>query len=60
MGRAARDGMGLILTVAALGGLFLGVRFLRDHDYIAASLLLLAGLAVLRAGVDLLRLTVGE
>lgn len=52
--------MGLILTVAALGGLFLGVRFLRDHDYIAASLLLLAGLAVLRAGVDLLRLTVGE
>jgi hypothetical protein len=60
MGRALRDGSGLLLLAAALGALFWGVVQLREHDYLAAMLLLLTGLAVLRAGVELLRPTVGE
>ena len=60
MGRALRDGTGLLLTVTALGSLFYGVVQLREHDYIASALLLTTGLAVLRAGVELLRPTVGE
>jgi hypothetical protein len=60
MGRAVRDGSGLVLIIVALAALFWGVVELGDHDYLAAMLLLLTGLAVLRAGVELLRATVGE
>lgn len=60
MARALRDGSGVLLVLAALGTLFYGVTRLRDHDYLAAALLLLTGLAVLRAGVEILRPTVGE
>lgn len=60
MSRGVRDTMGLLLTLIALGGLCFGVVELRDHDYLAATLALIAGLAVLRAGVELLRPTVGE
>lgn len=60
MARALRDGTGLVLVVAALAALFSGVVSLRDHDYLASMLLLLTGLAVLRAGVELLRPSVGE
>lgn len=60
MGRALRDGSGLVLVILALAVLFGGVVELGDHDYLAATLLLLSGLAVLRAGVELLRPTVGE
>lgn len=60
MGRALRDGTGLLLTVTALAALFYGVAQLREHDYIASALLLITGLAVLRGGVELLRPTVGE
>jgi hypothetical protein len=60
MGRAVRDGSGLVLVIVALAALFWGVVELGAHDYLAAMLLLLTGLAVLRAGVELLRPTVGE
>ena len=60
MGRALRDGTGLALTVGAVAALFHGVAQLREHDYLAATLMLLTGLSVLRAGVELLRHTVGE
>ncbi len=60
MGRVLRDGSGLLLVVVALAALFWGVVQLRSHDYLASMLLLLTGLAVLRAGVELLRPTVGE
>jgi hypothetical protein len=60
MGRAVRDGSGLVLVIVALAALFWGVVELGGHDYLAAMLLLLTGLAVLRAGVELLRPTVGE
>jgi hypothetical protein len=60
MRRALRDGSGIVLVLAALAGLFFGVVELRERDYLASMLLLLTGLAVLRAGVELLRPTVGE
>jgi hypothetical protein len=60
MARALRDGFGLVLVVLAIAALFWGVVQLGEHDYLAALLMLLTGLAVLRAGVELLRPTVGE
>jgi hypothetical protein len=60
MGRIVRDGSGLLLVLAALAALFHAVSQLRGHDYLAAALMVLMGLAVLRAGVELLRPTVGE
>ncbi len=60
MGRWIRDGTGLTLVVLALAALFWGIAQLREHDYLASILALLTGLAVLRAGVELLRPTVGE
>lgn len=60
MGRALRDISGLLLTIAALAALGWGVVQLQRHDYLAAMLMLLTGLAVLRGGVELLRPTVGE
>jgi hypothetical protein len=60
MGRVIRDGSGLMLVIAALGAIGYGIAQLRDHDYLASTLVLLTGLAVLRAGVELLRPTVGE
>jgi hypothetical protein len=55
-----RDGTGLLLVVMALGTLTYAVLQLRGHDYVAAILLVLTGLSLLRAGVELLRPTVGE
>lgn len=55
-----RDGSGALLIGAAIAVLFWGVLQLRAHDYVAAILLVIAGLAVLRAGVELLRPTLGE
>lgn len=58
--RVLREGSGLLLVVLAFAALFTGVVELTAHDYLAAALLLFTGVAVLRAGVDLLRPTVGE
>lgn len=60
MGRVLRDGSGALLLGAAMAALFYGVVQLRGHDYISAVLLLITGLSVLRAGVDLLRPSLGE
>ncbi len=60
MNRLLRDGSGALLVVSALGLCFYGVSLLRAHDYVACMLLILTGLSLLRAGVDLLRPSVGE
>ena len=60
MGRAVRDGSGVLLIGAALAVLLWGVLQLREHDYVAAILLVITGLSVLRAAVELLRPTLGE
>ncbi|MCA9605851.1 MAG: hypothetical protein KC619_09675 [Myxococcales bacterium] len=60
MARVIRDGSGLLFAVLALAALGAGVVELRDHDYLSAALLLVTGISVLRAAVELLRPTVGE
>jgi hypothetical protein len=60
MQRFARDGTGSVLVLASLGVLFMGVSRLGGHDYVAAILLVLTGLSLLWAGVELLRPTIGE
>jgi len=58
--RTFRDGSGAVLLLVALGVLFYAVLELRGHDYVAAILLVVTGLSLLRAGVELLRPTLGE
>ncbi|AKF07888.1 hypothetical protein [Sandaracinus amylolyticus] len=60
MGRTLRDGSGALLVGVAMAALFFGVVQLRAHDYVAAVLLVIVALSVLRAGVELLRPTLGE
>jgi hypothetical protein len=48
------------LVLSALGLLFYGVVQLRQRDYLACVILTLTGLSLMRAGVELLRLSVGE
>ena len=55
-----KDVLGLLLVAGALGGLGFGVAQVSARDYVAAALLLFAGVSTLRAGVGLLRPTVGE
>ena len=55
-----RDASGALLVLAALAVLVLAVGDLRGHDYLAAILLVITGLALMRAGVELLRPSVGE
>ncbi len=55
-----KDVVGFLLVLGALPGLGYGVVEVSARDYVAAALLLLAGVATLRAGVGLLRPTVGE
>jgi hypothetical protein len=49
-----------MLVVVSLAFLFFAVTQLVGHDYVAAILLVLTGLSLLRAGVELLRPTLGE
>jgi hypothetical protein len=60
MGRVLRESVGASLVVVSLGALGLGVAELRGRDYVAATLLILVGLALVRSGVELLRPSVGE
>jgi hypothetical protein len=55
-----RDGSGVVLVLSALGVLFYGVVELRERDYLACVILTLTGLSLMRAGVELLRPSVGE
>ena len=52
--------IGAMLLLIALGVLFYAIVQLRTHDYVAAILLVVTGLSLLRAGTELLRPTVGE
>jgi hypothetical protein len=55
-----REGSGTVLVLAALAALFYGVVQLRGRDYLACIILVLAGLSLMRAGVELLRPSIGE
>jgi hypothetical protein len=54
MGRALRTGSGVTLLGCALGTLFYGVLQLRAREYLGCIILVLTGLSLLRAGVELL------
>lgn len=58
--RRLRDVLAFVLLALALGVLFVGVRQLGARDYLAAVLWVLTGLSLLRASVEMIRLTVGE
>jgi hypothetical protein len=58
--RWARDGSGVALLLCALASLFYGVMQLRQRDYLACVILTVTGLSLMRAGVELLRPSVGE
>jgi hypothetical protein len=60
MGRGLREGSGTLLVLAALSVLFYGVTLLRARDYLACVILVLTGLSLMRAGVELLRPSTGE
>lgn len=60
MARVFRDGTGVLLVLCALAVLFHAVVQLGAADYLASIILVLAGLSLMRAGVELLRLSVGE
>lgn len=60
MGRILRDISGAVLVLASLGVLFYAVSELRGHDYVSAVVLVVTGLSLLGAGVELLRASMGE
>jgi hypothetical protein len=60
MSRYLREGCGALLLGAALLIMGLGVRHLRDQEFVGAALLMLSGLMLVRAGVELLRPSMGE
>jgi hypothetical protein len=60
MGRFVRDGSGAVLVLAALTVLFYAVTELRRHDYVSGIVLVVTGLSLLGAGVELLRPSMGE
>jgi len=55
-----REGSGGLLLLSAAATLFHGVLQLRGHDYVAAIVLVVIGLALLGAAVELLRPSTGE
>ena len=55
-----REGAGSLLVACSLAVLFYGVTELRQRDYLSCIILVLTGLSLMRAGVELLRPTVGE
>lgn len=55
-----KDIFGLLIVVVAVLILAYGVSQVASRDYVAAALLFVAGSTSLRAGVQLLRPTVGE
>ena len=52
--------LGLQIALGALGLLGWGLVILRAQDYVASAILVLTGLSIMRAGIELLRPTVGE
>ena len=60
MGRNLREGGGALLLVAALVVLYHGVAQLRGRDYLACCVLVLTGLSLVKASVEMLRPSIGE
>jgi len=60
MAKWIREGSGGVLILCSLGVLGLAIGHLRDQQYVGAVLLVTTGLALLRAGVELLRPSIGE
>jgi hypothetical protein len=60
MGRLLREGSGALLLLGALGILFHGVQLLHGRDYLACLILIFTGIPLMRAGVELLRPSIGE
>jgi len=58
--RSIRDLTGCGLVVVALAVVFHGVTQLGARDYLATIVLILTGLSLMRAGVELLRPAIGE
>ncbi len=58
--RFVRELAGLGLLVSSLGVLFRGVLVLGRHDYVAALVLVVVGLSLLGAAMELLRPGLGE
>jgi hypothetical protein len=58
--RGVRAGAGLLLLVFALSILFYGVMRMRQRDYLGCIVLTFTGLALVRAGVEVLRSSTGE
>jgi hypothetical protein len=55
MERGVRQATGVVILLAALGLLFYAVISLRSRDYLACIILVLTGLSLMRAGIELLR-----
>ncbi|MBN1652553.1 MAG: hypothetical protein JXA30_02135 [Deltaproteobacteria bacterium] len=55
-----REGLGVLLLLSSLATLFYAVSLLRLRDYLACIILVLTGLSLLRAAVELLRPSIGE
>lgn len=55
-----RELSGIVLLIAALAVLGYAVHRLGGHDYVATIILVLTGLPLLQAGVELLRPSIGE
>jgi hypothetical protein len=60
MSRTLREGCGALLLASALLTIGLGVRHLRDQEFVGAALLMLTGLMLVRGGIELLRPSMGE
>ena len=60
MERHVREGLGALLILAALAMLWAGVDHLREQEFVGAILLVTTSLALVRAGVELLRPSMGE
>lgn len=60
MERGVRHGAGIAILLAALAALFYGVTTLRTRDYLACIILVLTGLSLMRAALELLRPSTGS
>ena len=55
-----REGSGALLVLGALAVLYQAVAVLRGRDYLACIILVMVGLSLMRAGVELLRPSIGD
>jgi hypothetical protein len=60
MKKGIREGLGTLLLLGALATLFYAVTLLRIRDYLACMILVLTGLSLMRAAVELLRPSIGK